>query len=765
MPDLSMNQMPYELPVPTMTPAHTYGGTGYSSVQTFPTNPNNTHMSGPVYDPQLMDPQISQNDMMPDNFGPQTNNSNLGDHPPDMLQFWLSQADDDFGYAALNFPLDAAPESYGSLGEQAAMQPPPQHPATVSEVSDAPSTSNIPHERFSRVEKCWLAGTGRTYRLGPTLWDDILRSPGPNLFKTPQPSSVPAGLRNSDSRWGIGAELKHRLEMEFGMSSSSHPASGPGHDSFPRPSNMGVPPPEVLDICIDAYFRRFHPLAPFIHVPTFDASTTPLPLLYAMCLLGLSAVKENVGGNYMKHAFKNIMRRCMLDLAADATMEAPVARRLSTFAAGCLTLNLAALSGDQDQIGQAQALHASLLSSAQKQGLFSVNEVRLDVTFAFSTTVLEKWAGWARMETTKRLTVSLLTIDWWFSAYTSISPTVRPEGIQICLPSDNNLFKIETAQRWEQMLDTGKYKLTFPLLRPRTFNLQGSLDPLICLDPPLHAYGQYTLLSLIKLCQCDTQHRHFLISDDWDRHDHLVPWRAFNDDMRGRSLVPITVGLASIITATPKTTDLNALILWHNICMTMNANVQIFELAAGRSGSSPASKALSDVAEWTQTQSARRACIHAAQIFKLLHNRKVSDPISINALTALFYAALVLGLYLFVLPVGAEDAANGNILVYDVLEDVDWILVGDAGMTEDITPSNSPGSVFDNAAKSSIPAVNFIENGSTISISGAIAAGGYMSARRTFLDFAHLMDEMGTWKPKTLAKILHIMSDVLEEAN
>lgn len=764
MPDVSMHQtqyrmiQPQQIPMPDMSAAHSYGTANYS-MQNY-SNPINGHLPGQVYDPQLesTDSHMAHNDLISDHYGASQGTRNLADQPPDMLQFWLSQADDNFGYGALSFP--AVPEIM--------YQPPtdngPMQPAAVSEVSDATSTSNIPNERFARVEACWKSETDKTHRMGSTLWDDVIASPGPNLFTVPQRTSIATNSRRSDSQWGIGPELKQRLEMEFGMTAAHETESAQG--SFPRPRDLGVPPPEVLEICLDAYFRRFHPLAPFVHVPTFNANATPLPLLYAMCLVGLSAVKQSVGGNYMKHAFRNILRRVMRDLAANTITETSVVMKLSTYAAGCLTLNLAALSGDHDQIALAQALHASLLSSAQKEGLFSVEEVRIARDSAMAFEGSEGWAAWSRLETVKRITVSLLTSDWWFSSYSSTSPLIRPESISICIPAHNDLFKADSCENWQRLGHSNRYRLAFPLLRPRTFHLQGSLDALVRMEPPLHEFGQYTLMSVIKLCQCDAQHRHFLITDDWDRHDHLLPWRTFQNDTYGRSLVCLSVGLSSMITANAGANDLNASILWHNICMTLTANTPIFELAAGRSGAGPASKALADIKEWTQTPSARRACLHAAHVFKLLHHRKVSDPISINALTALFYAGLVLGLYLFVVP-GTPTETGRSAVVYDVLDDVDWTIVGDAGMAESSsstqydangTPLNGTG------ARARVPAVAFIEHGGTISFGANVAVGGYMSARRMLLDFAHLMDEMGVWKPKVLSKILHIMSDVLEDS-
>lgn len=356
-----------------------------------------------------------------------------------------------------------------------------------------------------------------------------------------------------------------------------------------------------------------------------------------------------------------------------------------------------------------------------------------------------------------RLVVALLTTDWWFSANSSISPLIRPETLQICLPCDDVLFCAESPQRWIQLQRVGK-RISMPMIRPRTFHLEGALDSVILLDPSLGAPGQYTLLSAIKLCVCDAQHRHFLPSDDWNRHDHLIPWETYQDDLRARSLVQTTLALAPVITSSAKTADLNSLVLWHNVCLTLNSNMQIFELAAGRAGAGPAGKALVDVGDWARTSSARRACIHAAQTFKLLSNRKVSESVTLNSMSALFCSALVLGLYLFTV-----QAPDGEIAAppYELMDDVDWTVVGSAGMAEH-SPENSPGMMFESAHASDL-ARAFIDAGGPVSINGAIAIGGYQSARRTLLDFAHLMDGIGTWKPRTLSRILHIMSDVLEE--
>jgi len=255
-------------------------------------------------------------------------------------------------------------------------------------------------------------------------------------------------------------------------------------------------------------------------------------------------------------------------------------------------------------------------------------------------------------------------------------------------------------------------------------------------------------------------HNRFLYwNDEWDGSDqsHLFPWQAFSHDPFARSLGTVTVALSQTATASPRYVDLNTIALWHNLCMTLGANITVFEYAAGRAGAGVGSKALADITDWARTPTARRTCIHAAQTHKLLSNRKVSDNIMLNSTTALFTAAIVLSLYIFVSPPPSSSATSHE-LRFDIMEDVDWTLVGECGL------SNDPASAsLMYEASQNTPATDFINFGSAISIGGVAYNGGFASARRILLDYAHLMDEMGPWKPRMLSRILHIMSDVLEE--
>lgn len=136
-------------------------------------------------------------------------------------------------------------------------------------------------------------------------------------------------------------------------------------------------------------------------------------------------------------------------------------------------------------------------------------------------------------------------------------------------------------------------------------------------------------------------------------------------------------------------------------------------------------------------------------------NRKASDHTTFHTVFSLFSAALVLGLYTFMVPSpsGPSQVGTASIELHD---DVDWQKVGTEGFTSFMEPRGSLAlSATDDAA------ISFIRNGGTVYLRGAPFQGGYQSARRILLDYAGLLKDTGKWSVRKFSYVLHIMSDVL----
>ncbi|KAF2467457.1 uncharacterized protein BDR25DRAFT_291862 [Lindgomyces ingoldianus] len=562
-----------------------------------------------------------------------------------------------------------------------------------------------------------------------------------------------------NSRWGLDEECRDMLQGALNnapqvnqtlRSSESYgdTASSSG-DAGASPGGEGIqfPPAEILDIALEMYLYYFHPTLPIIHIPTFSAKNAPRPLLLSMCLIGLSILGTAGASKFVSRTFASVLQMVSSELQSLAPNYHRPEKQLRIIATALLTLNLASITGRKSRIAQSEKLYNDLISIAQNHGLFSSNESPLpDPLLDEIMDIDARWKAWSRIECVKRRTiVGLLEADCWYAAYLSASPMIRPETVQILPPSEYNLYHANSATKWFHLIQRGS--------RIHTHRITPSYLPTPGLK--LESTSFRSLLTMLLLRIYESNDRLANVSGP---QKQLEPWRIYSEDPRSRDLIPLLVNLSSSSIDALRTADLNSAVLWHASCMMLGANIRFFELAAGRSGAGPAVNALEDISTWSQTPSARRSVLHAAHIFKLLFDRKVSDIVNPHSVLSLFQAALVLGLYIFTLPSTAPSCGiNDNCI--ELLDLVDWTCIGHVGLMETpASPSNSLG--FSEGT-----AVSFIRNGGSFSITGIAMEGGYLAARRTLLHCADLMDGMGRWKSRTFSQILHIMSDDLTDVD
>lgn len=664
----------------------------------------------------------------------------LAQTPSNSLRSWLFPPDSN-----MDTPNGShRPELEETLYHDAAAH----QPNDQGSPSDAMSiASKIPRERFARVANCWPPQISRTTRLMPILWQD-LASPGcSNIFADEATHMVEQNLIQNDrrnSRWCLDDLGRQSLQDVLAQASSinnpqlDHRGSLVGVNNMATAGNMlQFPPTEILDIALEMYQNYFHPTLPIIHVPTFSVKQASRPLLLSMCLIGLSIIGTAGAVRFVAQGFPSLLQLVLSDLRMLRSSEDPPQRHMRTIATGLLALSLASITGRKNRIAQAEELYIELLTVSQNQGLFSVNDgANVDELLSSLADEEQRWKAWVNIECVKRITYGLIQADCWWSGHLLSSPIIRPELVQVYPVTNQSLYQAESSREWACLVSNGTpahlVSITpSPDLAPAP-NPQ-SLD-LAC--------NQLTLISL-RMCEANDR------LGVKNNHQHLEPWRIFAEDERSCGVVPLVVSFRSI-------TDLNSLVLWHKLCMKLSANMQHFELAAGRGGAEPATIALEHILTWTQTSTARRSILHAAHIYKLLSDRKVSEIVHPHSIVALFHAALVLGLYIFTVQPSTILVSTDSIS-YELSDSVDWDTIGEVGLSH---PEQTSGATV---IKS--PAARFIESGGPVSLGNVTLEGGYAAARKTLLHCADLMEGMGRWKSRTLSQILHIMSDDLTEFN
>lgn len=670
----------------------------------------------------------------------------VGD-PNDPLHMWLFQSDGNLEHHPHLMHLYSVNVSSHHTPRDPGPQGPPSR--SYSDTSDRTMTiGKVPRERFTSVEKCW----GQTYPSNlhdmlPVLWEEVI-----SASSEPEYQSSPGDGHRDGPTYGLDADTRMQLEQAFhkaGARVMHSPQTSPGTNPLSKSSedlSATFPPAEILDIALSLYFRRFHPSLPLLHIPTFSVKKTPLSLLYVICLIGLNILGTTGATDFVVRAYSGFLQHVCMEVSSCMAQTTSSHQKLATFTTAILTLNLAALTGNKDCVAQSQSLYVSLLAMAQQHGFFASNE---DKSIQSLLNGLEnsdrQWKAWCKVESSKRLVISLVLLDAWFSNHLSVSPILRSERVSLMAPCDELLYQARSVGEWRSLLHQGKrmHENTITMNQLNVFweDSGNRLD----------SFGTLGLLSLIQVRIVDSYNRLIV------GHDTLnagVPWRRYADDPQASTLTQAVVAAAGMMKPQTKGCDVNCAVLWNSLCIMLLSDFRLFELAAGRHGYDPGIEALDDIARWSQTSSARRACVHAAQTFRLMSNRRVSDVVTIHSVSALFASALVLGLFVFMVqPTTGENTGP----VIELVEiDVDWNELGDLGLADD-TNVDARRPSYPNQASIR----HFIQFGGTVALSGIPQHGGYEFARRALLDFANLMAGISGRKSHTFTQVLHIMGDDL----
>lgn len=346
------------------------------------------------------------------------------------------------------------------------------------------------------------------------------------------------------------------------------------------------------------------------------------------------------------------------------------------------------------------------------------------------------------IEPVRRLPSCLLMLDSYFSFHIGASPIIRLDNFNIFPPSSTVLFEAPDAREWSKLaISAGNIESHVLDIRPHQTRLAGGLS-----SSPV---AMHTLLSAIWSRFIDVRHR-VLLQEHTSQRVVLYPAEVCHKDASGVHIVPLLRETYNHYETTLHQGNPNALVAWNHIFMSLTANLDLLELCAGREGSSSAKAALQSISTWSSTPSARRACLHAAQVYKNMARRTMTDNTMFQSEIALFNAALVLGLYLYVEPstIRQQFPVRAG-APFELVSEVDWREIGYEGL---------PGYTTVNTISSSA-AARFVREGGPITFSGIPQPGGYSSARMVIVDYIDLLDEVGKWNTGEFCRILRMICD------
>lgn len=337
-----------------------------------------------------------------------------------------------------------------------------------------------------------------------------------------------------------------------------------------------------------------------------------------------------------------------------------------------------------------------------------------------------------------------------------MAPALSPPALHIPLLSDDNLFIAYNSRRWSSLIGPeGPWSSRRPPMGPTTLN-----HPL-----ELTGFGLQTLLATIwlRILKCQRNRS----STTGSRNELWTSWPSRQSELTDSDTPSSISACLPVVFKTYatalKTGNGNSLILWHYLCMTLTTNLSVIENAAGRNGPEAAKRAVDSLKIWAKTPASRRACLHAIQALLAISEHRQCDGVMLHTEMALFHAALVLGLYLLTAP---DFKLTVDTPCYDLFDPVDWVEVGNLGLTFTSSPPSpprdaSPATDSAGAADSASAARSFIQHGAPVCFRGGEYQSSYGAARRSFMNFAAQLEEIGKWNVQEYCKVLYIISDTL----
>ncbi|KAH7412944.1 hypothetical protein BKA64DRAFT_567059 [Cadophora sp. MPI-SDFR-AT-0126] len=606
-------------------------------------------------------------------------------------------------------------------------------------------------ERLQQIQRMWRGKRSAPgLRLIRSLWNQVIQHESDNIFSEPMTSAsrVEPVLNSIQTlRWGMNGDRRKELITfctELEKPSFESPPPGFSPDGFPTK--------EALDASVDFFFRYF-PM-PFVHKATFDATTTPASLLFPMCLIGLAALYPEPSRPFVLRYQKvhHLGYYCFPRVWKSLTFQ----QKLMRFCRSELT---SIALGHCSPGKFLSSIASTFLVIAEKHGLFAAS-LGDDISLQLQTSLSNDeslWKTWARVESIKRMVVYLLWMDAAYSRLMGSSGVVNIDKVELHLPCDATLFDATSFPRFIQRAKQGAHLVQ---ARIKFQNIEATAPDII------DSMAMQTVLSALYLQIAAA--RHDLGGESNLSHDCQPCSRAemLSMDPKGDKIVSAVILLPRKYSALFHVQETITSLAWNNLCLGLTADLDLLEVAFGRDGVAAAHASMVAIMKWSRSASARRAILHASQVFKILSSSRLDGSTFARPDLLLFLSALVLGMYVFVVAPVEEDH-NSN--VFELLQDIDWVAIDDKGMRHTPAEQDLSASRMESQQPTELAAYNaareFIQYGGPISFSKEDQIGGAPAARKILLSYMHLLDDLGKWRGSRYSRLLRTMSDFVTEDN
>ncbi|KAJ5757372.1 uncharacterized protein N7511_006066 [Penicillium nucicola] len=490
-------------------------------------------------------------------------------------------ADDDFDLSALNSEILMSTTNW-LPGHLSNPQNEPSGPAL-----QPPEEDNVP-SREELIRTHW-----HTY-MGPT-WLGLSRTGHITPEMIPEQTQVDEAYR---------ASLAVKLQPDIPF--------------LPLPST------DFLNLCIQMYFTKFHPVFPIVHAPTFRPSSKSSLLLLSICSIGSLFVGSSYAASQGTKIFETLNKAIL------SSWEGYFARQgtetIAMIQAALIGQTFGLLSARQKDLLVAQTFHGTLVVWAKRAtGSQKAKKASDYIGLSDISQNPEKaWKTWIQAEERNRLLAGIHVHDIEISELFLADPYFRHSPSKLPPLSDDDLWLAKTSKEWA-------HKMTFHISHSQSYAsnsrpLTRSADEprLSNSISPFNGFSTYLELGSLAASAVEAKSTNNTAQQNF-YEDAMVN---FYDSK-----------IASRGSQTTETYFLT--VLWHSAFISLYADTNCIELAIGKEGLAESELHREHIREWASSTNAQRCALHATLILHELQKSPIGTEPPLHVPRIVFRAALI----------------------------------------------------------------------------------------------------------------------------
>ncbi|KAJ5083006.1 hypothetical protein N7532_012049 [Penicillium argentinense] len=367
-----------------------------------------------------------------------------------------------------------------------------------------------------------------------------------------------------------------------------------------------LPSTPFLDLCIQAYFSKFHPLFPVVHMPSFRPGTQNSILLLSICSVGSLIVGSPRAINHGVSMFERLNKAILASW--DTYISKSEDSSLVALQASIIGQTFGLLMGRPKDLTGIEIFHGSIIAWARKAQLFKLQHPEYDLDVD-SQALEDTWMSWVRTEVKQRLVLGLYIHDAQLARLHHHEPVLRHSLDRLPRISSDDLFAASSATHWKALMLESQMTLSSPTSHPErtsNFALCGSLESISAIACEDHSFAN-DWASTSRKC-------HPLLSEWHSKYAH---------SMAGKS------GWSCLM------------MLWHSIYIMLHIDFNALECACGREGYDAVQKHTPYARSWVRSTDAKRALLHAMLIQRHFESLPVGVEPAIHVPMCLYYCGVI----------------------------------------------------------------------------------------------------------------------------